>query len=70
MLKLLALSAITLTPLAAMAEPVLDEETVIIHHTQEESTTIEILMEEILVDCGSTHYHSDGCSFGYRGITW
>lgn len=70
MLKLLALSAITLTPLVATAAPMLEEETVIIHHTQKEPSTIEILVEDILVDCGSTHYHSDGCALGYRGITW
>lgn len=42
----------------------------IIQHTMEQPTPLETLINDVLVDCGSTYYHLDGCSLGYRGVTW
>ena len=65
MLRLLATLAI-ITPLAAHAEPVLTEEQVIIERTADEPTTLDLLVDDIVVDC-STIY---GCSVGHQVLSW
>lgn len=65
MLRLLATLAI-ITPLAAHAEPVPTEEQVIIERTADEPTTLDLLVDDIVVDC-STIY---GCSVGHQVLSW
>ena len=53
------------------AEPIPpQQDNPIIQHTMDQPTPLETLINDVLVDCGSTYYHLDGCSLGYRGVTW
>ena len=53
------------------AAPIIPEEEItIIHQEVEDPSALEVLVDDVLIDCGSTHYHHDGCSVGVRGITW
>ena len=70
MLKLLAISAITIMPLTVSAEPTLTDGEVIIHQTAEEPTTFDLLVDDIVIDCGSTLYHDNGCSVGHSIFSW